>query len=277
MNLDGKSIYKYILGKKVLTCFYSYSPKSHEEILKMTYEQLIFEQEKEEACRRQNLFEKVSRFLKRTPESICDESLQYLSTKANVPVEEIIAYIEETELAELTTKANLSVFSTIKRSDIHFLSERSIRELCGVNIREAEASKAMGEIDEELSCYIEGTIFKDPVMCSSGHTYERAAIERWIKESWINNTPHHATCPTTREGITNWIAPNYALKKVLDKFVEKYENQKGDIWEPIVKLCMDYKNYPEKRLMSPVEVHVPDESEIISIQIEERMREREKR
>ena len=39
---------------------------------------------------------------------------------------------------------------------------------------------------------------------------------------------------------------------------------------------MEYKNYPEKRLMSPVEVHVPDESEMISIQIEERMRERER-
>ena len=149
-------------------------------------------------------------------------------------------------------KAILTHFSTIRRTDDSFSSERSIRELCGVNMREAEASKAMLQIEEELSCPIRGTIFKDPFTCSSGHTFERAAIESWLKDH-----DHGKTCPATRTHITNYIVPNYSLRTVLEKFVEKYENQKGDIWKSIVQSCLEYKNYTE-RLNEPEYVIVPE-------------------
>ena len=209
----------------------------------MTYQDLVEKEEQEEACRRQILFENVARRLKLTTDSICDESLQYLADKAKVSVEEIIAYIQQTERTQLGSNAELTFFSTIKQTDKTFLTERSIRELCGTNMREADASKVMNQIDEELSCPISRDIFKDPVTCSSGHTFERDSIKSWFQQ--FGNT-----CPKSRMVITNYIVPNYALRTVLENFVEKYENQKGDIWEPIVDSCLKYKNFTE-RLTEP--------------------------
>jgi len=203
-----------------------------------------------EIFRRSELFENVAKVLKRTPESIIDESLEYLAGKADVLPQTIIDYIQKTELEELGENANVTAFSVISETDTSFSSERSIRELCGVNMREAEASKAMKQIEEELSCPIRGTIFKDPFTCSSGHTFERAAIERHLQVSGKK-------CPISRMKITNHILPNYALRNVLEKFVEKYEHQRGDIWEQIVEACLEYKNFSEQ-LNEPEDVIVPE-------------------
>jgi hypothetical protein len=182
-------------------------------------------------------------------DSICDESLEYLAEKAKISPQTIIEYIQTTERKQLGRKAFLTLFSTIKRNDSSFSSERSIRELCGVNMREEEASKAQNQIDEELSCHITRELFKDPVMCSSGHTFERDAITIWLQTN--------KTCPETRLRITNYIVPNYALRKVLEKFAEKYKNQRGDIWKPIVELCLEYENFTG-RLNAPEYVQVPE-------------------
>ena len=257
LNYNGKSVYKYIGDKIPLTRSLrslAHSPRELKEleIFQMSFEDLDEEDEKQqaEACRRVNLFKKVASLLKLRTESICDESLKFLAGKAKILPKTIIDFIEITELKQLEKKAILTHFSTIRRTDDSFSSERSIRELCGVNMREAEASKAMLQIDEELSCPIRGTIFKDPFTCSSGHTFERAAIESWLQDDG-------KTCPATRTYITNYIVPNYSLRTVLEKFVEKYENQKGDIWKSIVQSCLEYKNYTE-RLNEPEYVIVPE-------------------
>ena len=256
LNYNGKSVYKFICNEIPLTSSHAYSPKylngPEFEIFLMSFEDLDEEDEKQqaEACRRLNLFKKVARLFKLRSESICDESLNFLAGKANILPQTIINFIEITELKQLGKKAILTPFSTIKRTDGSFSSERSIRELCGVNMREAEASKAMKQIEEELSCPIRGTIFKDPFTCSSGHTFERAAIERHLQVSGKK-------CPISRMEITNHILPNYALRNVLEKFVEKYEHQRGDIWKEIVEACLEYKNFSDQ-LNEPEDVIVPE-------------------
>ena len=37
--------------------------------------------------------------------------------------------------------------------------------------------------DDELLCPITLEIFRDPVVASDGHTYERKAIEEWIQKN----------------------------------------------------------------------------------------------
>ena len=275
LNYNGKPVYKYIGDKIPLTRSLSslvHSPRELKEleIFQMSFEDLDEEDEKQqaEACRRVNLFKKVASLLKLRTESICDESLKFLAGKAKILPKTIIDFIEITELKQLEKKAILTHFSTIRRTDDSFSSERSIRELCGVNMREAEASKAMLQIEEELSCPIRGTIFKDPFTCSSGHTFERDAIKTWLQD-------HGKTCPATRMIITNYIVPNYSLRTVLEKFVEKYENQKGDIWKSIVESCLEYKNYTE-RLNEPEYVIVTEsDSDESDGDLEREMRDRE--
>ncbi len=54
-------------------------------------------------------------------------------------------------------------------------------------------------------------VMEDPVVCSDGHTYERAAIERWLSS--------HATSPKTNAPLpTKALLPNHALKGVLAAF-----------------------------------------------------------
>ena len=203
----------------------------------MPYKDLLTKEDSEdkaEAFRRYTLFEKVADLLKLTSESICDESLQYLANQAHVSVDDIISYIERKESEDLQENANLTAFQRIRQTDDSFLTERSIRELCGVNMRDSELSEAMNQLDQ-LCCHIDKTIIKDPVMCSSGHTYEREAIEKWLRD--------HRSCPDTNEPITDVLIPNHALRNVLDDFVKKYKNQRGEIWKPIRDECDSYQDF----------------------------------
>ena len=281
LNVNGKSFYKY--NKPILQSSYAYSPRELEEILQMSYDDLEKEDEEEqqaEICRRNNLFQKVARLLKLGTDSICDESLEFLAGKAEVPVERIITYIEKTETEKLGEKATLTPFSTIKRTDSFFSSKRSIRELCGVNTKKVEAQNALSQIRHQFTCPLTILPFTDPVTCSSGHTFERESITRRIKSD-------NPMCPFTRTRLTGIIFPNYALKKVIDQFIEKYINQKGQHWAPILEFCVAYTEGTSVRLKAPIDVSLDpepastpveysdsyiDESDIDESEMEERSR-----
>jgi hypothetical protein len=272
LNLDKKPIYKYFKSnKKVLTS--SYAPTDYDDIdiLKMSYEELLdmdeidpdfidedflddaifFQKAKnDEACRRNNLFEQLARLLKLKTESICDESLEFLCKGKDVTVEQIISFIEKTETKELGQKDNLTAFNRIKSTDITFSRERSVRELCGLNMREEEAKKAQEQIEVQFTCPVSFEMYKDPVVCSSGQTFERDEI--------ITAFQSNGKCPVTRKPITDYIVPNNALRKVIQEFVEKYKNQKGQHWSVIVELCVEYNQYSSSRLQEPM--HMPASS-----------------
>jgi hypothetical protein len=258
LNVNGKSLYKY--NKPVLqsSYFYAYSPREF-EILQMSYNDLLKQEEKEpqaEICRRNNLFEKVAHFLKLNgTDNICDESLEFVAKNSKVPLEEIITYIQETERKQLGKKAISTLFSTIKRANSSFSSQISIRELCGVKTREVEAQNALLQITHQFTCIISLYPFTDPVTCSSGHTFEREYITQLIRSS-------NPVCPLTKLRLTGIIFPCYALKNVIDQFIEKYKNQKGEHWEPILEFCAEYTKGKDKRLKTPIDVfHESDSSE----------------
>jgi hypothetical protein len=250
VNVDGKHLYKYIKPNKKVSTNYSslaYAPREF-DIFQMSYEDLIDDEEEQaEAYRRYTLFQKVAQLLKLKTDNICDESLEYLAENANVPVQQIIAYIQETERKQLGKKAILTPFSTIKRTDSSFSSQRSIRELCGVNMRELEAEQAMNQIQHQFMCPLSLNAFTDPVTCSSGHTFEREYITIHIKNKL------NPVCPISRLPITGHLVPTHALRKVIDQFIEKYKNQKGDHWAPILEFCVTYTDFTD-RLQVPIDI-----------------------
>jgi hypothetical protein len=134
-----------------------------------------------EIFRRTELFENVAKVLKRTPESIIDESLEYLAAKAEVLPKTIIDYIQTTELSE---NANVTAFSMISETDPSFSSERSIREICGLNMEEEELSRALEQL-KDLICPISLELIHEPVMtgCSNGHTCDKKSMEDLLKTS----------------------------------------------------------------------------------------------
>lgn len=66
-------------------------------------------------------------------------------------------------------------------------------------------------VPPHLTCPITTELFYDPVLATDGHTYERVALERWLRA--------HNTSPTTREPIsTDQLTPNRVVKKMADDF-----------------------------------------------------------
>lgn len=49
----------------------------------------------------------------------------------------------------------------------------------------------------------------DPVICADGHSYERSAIEQWLRS--------HDTSPVTNLRLTHtMLTPNYSLKNLIE-------------------------------------------------------------
>lgn len=80
---------------------------------------------------------------------------------------------------------------------------------------------------DALCCPITGEIMSDPVLLvETGHTYERAAIERWFTTYGAGRR-----CPVTNLELTAWppqLVPNYAIKKQ----VAAWREESGDTAQP---------------------------------------------
>ncbi|KAK7276413.1 hypothetical protein RIF29_17552 [Crotalaria pallida] len=71
-------------------------------------------------------------------------------------------------------------------------------------------------IPDEFRCPISLDLMRDPVIVSSGHTYDRISIAQWI------NSGHH-TCPKSGQRLIHTaLIPNYALKSLVQQWC--YEN-----------------------------------------------------
>ena len=83
----------------------------------------------------------------------------------------------------------------------------------------------MTEIPQEYLCPINLTIMKDPVIMPDGQTYERKAIEKALKISPFS--------PITKKPLSMKDATtNYALKSMIEKFLNKGENPLKKIKQP---------------------------------------------
>ncbi|EKD44842.1 MAG: hypothetical protein ACD_70C00208G0002 [uncultured bacterium] len=70
------------------------------------------------------------------------------------------------------------------------------------------------KIPSAFICPITFEIMEDPVMCVDGHTYERAAIDRWLKEN--------KNSPMTGARLSSiWFTTNFTLKKAIAEWREE--------------------------------------------------------
>ena len=68
------------------------------------------------------------------------------------------------------------------------------------------------ELRDEFTCPITRALMRVPVIAADGHTYCRAAIERWLL--------HHSTSPKTGEPLEHrHLVPNHNLKRLIDDLV----------------------------------------------------------
>ncbi|KAG8371433.1 hypothetical protein BUALT_Bualt13G0087100 [Buddleja alternifolia] len=97
----------------------------------------------------------------------------------------------------------------------------SIAFAAGKPVPGSGSGKASGEgnqknlvIPDDFRCPISLELMKDPVIVSTGQTYERSCIEKWLEAG-------HATCPKTQQALTSTaLTPNYVLRSLIAQWCE---------------------------------------------------------
>ncbi|PON46515.1 Beta-catenin [Trema orientale] len=69
------------------------------------------------------------------------------------------------------------------------------------------------QFPDDFKCPISLEIMTDPVILSSGHTFDRASIQRWLDAG-------HRTCPITKLPLPEYpsLIPNHALRSLISNF-----------------------------------------------------------
>ena len=73
------------------------------------------------------------------------------------------------------------------------------------------------ETPDKMKCPITFQRMRSPVVCADGHTFERAAIERWLSS--------HDTSPLTGEKLTNRnLTPNVMARGMCRRWQESHRH-----------------------------------------------------
>ena len=84
--------------------------------------------------------------------------------------------------------------------------------------------RAVSAMEAELTCPITGEIFLRPaLLVGDGHTYERAAAERWLARSATSPLPGD---PLPPHGLA--LVDNHALRKQAEAFLERHPDLRPD-------------------------------------------------
>lgn len=83
-----------------------------------------------------------------------------------------------------------------------------------LNVREEQSGRIPAP-PEELKCPISLQLMYDPVVISSGQTFERVSIEKWFQAGYT-------TCPKTREYLShNYLTPNSCVKRLIASWCQQ--------------------------------------------------------
>ncbi|KAL3324723.1 hypothetical protein AABB24_038698 [Solanum stoloniferum] len=78
----------------------------------------------------------------------------------------------------------------------------------------ADGSQKAPVIPDDFRCPISLELMTDPVIVSTGQTYERSCIEKWLEAG-------HSTCPKTQQALTSKsLTPNYVLRSLIAQWCE---------------------------------------------------------
>lgn len=93
-----------------------------------------------------------------------------------------------------------------------------------------------------LICPITQELMLDPVIISSGYTYERSHIEAHFRSDNADRDLYINSRLDNR-----YIIPNFVVKTLTKQFVESYEGKQGKEWEGIVQYCKTYRTTESER------------------------------
>lgn len=134
---------------------------------------------------------------------------EHVENTSNINHQEVETKVESASQENLSKVYNQN--EMIYQSDISKVSSASSPlEICK-NIDENKKLDAPA-IPDDFLCPISLELMRDPVIVSTGQTYERSYIQRWVD---CGNT----TCPKTQQKLKNTtLTPNYVLRSLITQW-----------------------------------------------------------
>jgi hypothetical protein len=100
-----------------------------------------------------------------------------------------------------------------------------------------------------MVCPLTLEVFHDPVQAPDGHTYERSAIERWVREG-KNTSPKTGT---QFEAKPSFI-PNHTVRGMIDEMIERdFPDRKKEVDTTDAKKAAKKRSLSTNKAKAPVE------------------------
>ncbi|KAK8526267.1 hypothetical protein V6N13_017319 [Hibiscus sabdariffa] len=160
---------------------------------------------------------KVSNALSQPLENQCRSISSEISAKLD-SVSENCGTKSRRRDADPTAKILERVESASTSSDVSLLDEIDPMGLENVATECPEETKKPDALvtPEDFLCPISLELMRDPVIVSTGQTYERSYIQRWIDCG-------NATCPKTQQKLKKLtLTPNYVLRSLITQWCAKH-------------------------------------------------------
>ncbi|KAH7651439.1 Zinc finger RING/FYVE/PHD-type protein [Dioscorea alata] len=141
----------------------------------------------------------------------CQSEIEFLEDQINV-------HEEDADPAVLTGVAALFRYSRFLLFGFDVLRSRESNIVRG--FRRSESNADAGEvtlvIPKDFCCPISLELMRDPVIISTGQTYDRASISQWMDEG-------HPTCPNSGQALVHTVlTPNQALRSWISQWCAEH-------------------------------------------------------
>ncbi|KAK9061281.1 hypothetical protein SSX86_018461 [Deinandra increscens subsp. villosa] len=228
---DGSKIFQALQIEKTTHIFHAVTTKIEEALSQIRYERLGLSEEVHEQIELVHVQFKRAKGRMDSPDLQLQRDLAIVN-KGNEPGLETIKRLSE--------KLHLTTIDDLKRESdaIHHIvsadeyPEEYIEKMsfllkeikdC-VMLGNPEVDNGEGEksvmrhrspvIPDDFRCPISLELMKDPVIVSTGQTYERSSIQKWLDAG-------HKTCPKTQQTLLHTaLTPNYVLKSLIALWCE---------------------------------------------------------
>lgn len=241
---EGSKIYLVLEREQIMNKFHGVTTQLEQALGGVHYEELdISDEVKEQVELVLSQFQRAKGRVD-TPDAELHEDLLSLYSKSNdaaidpAVLRQLVGKLQLTEIYDLTQEScvlhemvtatgedpeeRIEKMSVILRKIKDFVLteipeiDSSLRDMSSTCSGQAsiEATHKAPVIPDDFRCPISLELMKDPVIVSSGQTYERSSIEKWLEAG-------NGTCPKTQQVlISNAVTPNYVLRSLIAQWCE---------------------------------------------------------
>lgn len=173
----------------------------------------------------------------------CDEEISKLEAEAlkQAGTGGLIVVSNINNIISLVMHAKSVIFSTTENENpgekFNLQFQHSHKHL-----DQSSSSQSLVPIPDDFRCPISLDLMRDPVIVSSGHTYDRNSIAQWI------DSGHHV-CPKSNQRLIHMaLIPNYALKSLMQQWCHENNVNLNEATKPFSYSDLERSN--SKRYLS---------------------------